>query len=171
MAELTNNMNYLMPTGFKVVIDRENYPNLEFFCQSFQHPDMSMAPSEMPFRKVRNIPLPGGTLDFSDITMSIILDEDMKAYTEMHDWMKRLIDQPLTGALDRKAGVAPSTADITLTILNSKNIAKTEIRFQNVYPTSIGALSYDIKASDVDYLQCTASFSYMYYDMVQISTT
>jgi len=62
-------------------------------------------------------------------------------------------------------------SDATLIVLNSKNIAKTEIRFQNVYPTSIGSLSYDIKASDVDYLQCTASFSYMYYDMVQISTS
>ena len=44
-------------------------------------------------------------------------------------------------------------SDATLTVLNSKNIAKTEIRFKNVYPTSLGSLSYDIKASDVDYLQ------------------
>ena len=62
-------------------------------------------------------------------------------------------------------------SDATLIVLNSKNIAKTEVRFQNVYPTSIGSLSYDIKASDVAYLTCTASFSYLYYDMVQISTT
>jgi hypothetical protein len=58
-----------------------------------------------------------------------------------------------------------------LTILNSKNIAKTEIRFQNVFPTSIGSLSYDVQASDVNYLQASASFSYQNYDIVQISTT
>ena len=61
-------------------------------------------------------------------------------------------------------------SDATLTVLNSKNIAKTEIRFQNVYPTSLGGLSYDIKLSDVDYLQAAASFGYMYYDIVQISS-
>ena len=62
-------------------------------------------------------------------------------------------------------------SDATLTILNSKNIAKTEVRFQNVFPTSIGSLSYDVKAADVDYLQAQASFTYMNYDIVQISTT
>ena len=62
-------------------------------------------------------------------------------------------------------------SDATLTVLNSKNIAKTEIRFKNVYPTSLGSLSYDIKASDVDYLQVQASFNYLHYDIIQISTT
>ena len=62
-------------------------------------------------------------------------------------------------------------SDATLTVLNSKNIAKTEIRFHNVYPTQLGGLSYDIKASDVDYLQVSAAFAYMYYEIVQISTT
>ena len=56
-------------------------------------------------------------------------------------------------------------------VLNSKNIAKTEIRFQNVFPTSIGSLSYDVQAADVDYLKAQASFSYINYDIVQISTT
>ena len=62
-------------------------------------------------------------------------------------------------------------SDATLTILNSKNIAKTEIRFYNVFPISLGALSYDVKRSDIDYLVAAADFSYMYYDIVQISTT
>ena len=62
-------------------------------------------------------------------------------------------------------------SDATLTILNSKNIAKTEIRFQNLYPTSLGGLNYDVKMNDVDYLQATVSFAYMYYEIIQISTT
>ena len=62
-------------------------------------------------------------------------------------------------------------SDATLTVLNSKNIAKTEIRFQNVYPTSLGGLSYDVKLADVDYLQAAVSFNYMYYEIVQVSTS
>ena len=62
-------------------------------------------------------------------------------------------------------------SDATLTVLNSKNIAKTEIRFQNVYPTSLGSLSYDVKLTDVDYLQASVSFAYMYYEIVQVSTS
>ena len=52
-----------------------------------------------------------------------------------------------------------------------KEIGKTEIRFQNIYPTSLGSLSYDVKLSDVDYLQAAVSFNYMYYEIVQVSTT
>ena len=61
-------------------------------------------------------------------------------------------------------------SDATLTVLNSKNIAKTEIRFQNIYPTSLGGLNYDIKLSDVDYLQASVSFGFAIYEIVQIST-
>ena len=39
------------------------------------------------------------------------------------------------------------------------------------FPISLGSLSYDVKASDVDYLQVQASFNYMYYEIVQISTS
>jgi hypothetical protein len=55
-----------------------------------------------------------------------------------------------------------------LTVLNSKNIAVTEIRFQNIFPTSLGSLSYDVQASDVDYLSTEVDFSYMYYEIVQL---
>ena len=50
-------------------------------------------------------------------------------------------------------------------------MTKTEIIFSNLYYISLGSLSYDIKANDVDYLQVQASFNYLNYDIVQISTT
>ena len=59
-------------------------------------------------------------------------------------------------------------SDATLTVLNSKNIAVTEIRFNNIFPTSLGSLSYDVQASDVNYLQASVDFSYMYYEIVQL---
>ena len=31
--ELTTNLNYLQPTGFKLLIDRVKYPNLEYFTK------------------------------------------------------------------------------------------------------------------------------------------
>ena len=37
-AELTSNINYLQPTGFRISIDRKRYPNLEYFCQQVIHP-------------------------------------------------------------------------------------------------------------------------------------
>ena len=39
---------------------------------------------------------------------------------------------------------------------------------KGIFPTSLGALSYDVQASDVNYLQSTVDFSYMYYEIVQL---
>ena len=142
---------------------------------------------------MKSISLPGSTLSFANLDLSFLVDENLNNYKELHDWLIGLgtpeSDSQFAGLLesgsDRFAGSTASSAstgsntaqplnegaiysDATLTVLNSKNIAKTEIRFKNVYPTSLGSLSYDIKASDVDYLQVGASFSYMGYEIVQL---
>tara|TARA_R100000455_G_C6188337_1_gene63525 strand:+ start:38 stop:538 length:501 start_codon:yes stop_codon:yes gene_type:complete len=166
MAELTSNLNYLQPTGFKVIIDRENYPNLEYFVQSFVHPDISLIPSELPYRKVRNIPLPGGTLDFGELSMTIILDEDLKGYQEMHDWMRRIIDQPLKGALARNTTVAPSSADITLTILNSQNNKTKNIKYNEAVPTALGGISFEATAGGTEFLTSTMNFRFTTFELL-----
>ena len=50
--ELTSNLNYLQPTGFKILIDRAKYPNLEYFCQSVEHPSVTANPIEFPVRRI-----------------------------------------------------------------------------------------------------------------------
>ena len=56
MADLTQNINYLQPTSYKLTIDRQNYPNLEYFAQTVTHPGMIMNPVEMPYSKVTGVP-------------------------------------------------------------------------------------------------------------------
>ena len=80
---LTDNINYLQPTGFKVVIDRENYPNLEFFAQSVDHPDVSIGLPNVPFRRIENVAMPGDTIAYSPLNISFILDEEIKSYIEL----------------------------------------------------------------------------------------
>jgi hypothetical protein len=139
--------------------------------------------------------MPGDKLTYQSLDVSFLVDENLNNYKEIHDWMTGIgfpedhkQFQTLQGtSADRFPGTTSGTAatgtsikkpldeggiysDATLTVLNSKNIAKTEIRFQNVYPVTLGGLSYDIKANDVSYIQVNASFNYMYYDIVQISS-
>ena len=90
---LTNNFNYLQPTGFRLVIDRTNYPNLEFFVQDFTHAGVIMNTADLQYKKLAAIPFIGDKLTYNEMLANIILDEDMKAYTEMHDWMRRILDE------------------------------------------------------------------------------
>tara|TARA_R110001592_G_scaffold33074_1_gene115119 strand:- start:617 stop:1216 length:600 start_codon:yes stop_codon:yes gene_type:complete len=186
-------LDYASPIQFRFKCGK--LPEVEFACQTANIPGISLGETDFK-TPLKDISIPGDKVSYGSLDISFLVDENLNNYKELHDWIKGIgfpqnHDQfkalQATGS-DRFPGstagaIVPGVAtpqplaeggiysDATLIVLNSKNIAKTEIRFQNVYPTSIGALSYDIKASDVDYLQCTASFSYMYYDMVQISTT
>ena len=186
-------MDYASPIQFRFKIAK--LPLVEFFIQSVNLPGITLG-SATVVNPLYDYPVPGDKIVYQSLDISFLVDENLNNYKELHDWMTGLgfpkshtqfADLQATGA-DKfpgstkgsvVAGVeipAPLSeggiySDATLTVLNSKNLAKTEIRFQNVFPTVIGSLSYDVKASDVDYLQTTASFSYINYDIVQISTT
>jgi len=186
-------LDYASPVQFRFKIAK--LPQVEFFIQTVNLPGISL-PEATVQTPLWDYAVPGDEISFQSLDISFLVDENLNNYKELHDWLSGLgfgkshqqfADMRATGT-DRFPGTVASTAasgtatpgpipegsiysDATLTILNSKNIAKTEVRFQNVFPTSIGSLSYNVQASDVDYLKASASFSYINYDIVQISTT
>ena len=56
-------------------------------------------------------------------------------------------------------------SDAYLMILSNKNNPIVEIDFKNVFPTSIGGLSFDGGATDVEYLTCDVTFKYQIYEI------
>ena len=183
-------LDYASPVQFRFKCSK--LPTVEFFCQSANIPGISIGTASMP-TGLKDIPIPGEKVSYQDLAISFLVDENLNNYKEIHDWIIALgfpqnhtqfADLQAAGA-DRYPGstsgaIVPETniavplaeggtySDATLTVLNSKNIAVTEIRFDNIFPTSLGALSYDVQASDVNYLQASVDFSYMYYDIVQL---
>ena len=185
--------DYASPIQFRFKITK--LPLVEFTIQTANIPSVTLDEVQQPTR-LKPIALPGSTLSFGNLELSFLVDENLNNYKELHDWLIGLgtpeSDSQFSGLLatgsDRFAGSTASSAatgsgtstplnegaiysDATLTVLNSKNIPKTEIRFKNVYPTFLAGLSYDIKANDVSYIQASATFSYMGYEIVQISST
>ena len=187
-------LDYASPIQFRFKMTK--IPKVEFFVHTANIPGISLGTATVP-SPLYDYPVPGDKINYQSLDISFLVDENLNNYKELHDWISGLgfpsnhqqfADLQATGA-DRFPGSTASSvamgskrtpaplaeggiySDATLTVLNSKNIAKTEIRFKNVYPTSLGSLSYDIKASDVDYLQVQASFNYLHYDIIQISTT
>ena len=183
-------LDYASPVQFRFKCSK--LPSVEFFCQSANIPGISIGTASMP-TGLKDIPIPGEKVSYQDLSISFLVDENLNNYKEIHDWIIALgfpqnhtqfADLQAAGA-DRYPGstsgvIVPETniavplaeggtySDATLTVLNSKNIAVTEIRFHNIFPTSLGSLSYDVQASDVNYLQSTVDFSYMYYEIIQL---
>ena len=185
--------DYASPIQFRFKCTK--LPTVEFFVQSANIPGISLG-SATQTNPLYDIPLPGDKITYAALDMSFLVDENLNNYKEIHDWIlglgfpsnnQQFQDLQSAGS-DRFPGSSKSAAvtgtstpqplneggiysDAILTVLNSKNIAKTEIRFQNIYPTSLGGLNYDVRQTDVDYLNASVSFNYMNYDIVQISTS
>ena len=185
--------DYASPVQFRFKCTK--LPLVEFFVQSVNLPGINLGSAQQT-NPLYDIPLPGDKITYASLDLSFVVDENLNNYKEIHDWILGLgfpsnhtqFQDLQTAGSDRFPGSTRSTAatgtnvpqplneggiysDATLTVLNSKNIAKTEIRFENLYPTSLGSLNYDVRATDVDYLNASVSFNYMNYDIVQISTT
>jgi len=168
---LTTNINYLQPTSFKLVLDRKNYPNLEFFCQNVTHPGMIMNAAELPFRKITGIPFPGDKLTFNELSANVILDEDMIGYQEMYSWIRRLLDEDMRSPLQRTRGTPPHTADITLHILSSANTTTKQIRYRDCIPTALGDVQFESTATGSEFITFNASFRFTYFELLSVNKT
>ena len=163
--ELTTNLNYLQPTGFKILIDRVKYPNLEYFCQQVDHPSVSTNPVEFPVRRITGVPLPGDKITHSEIGFNIILDEEMTGYREMYNWMQRLVNEAQVGPSLRDQKF-PTFADITLMVLSSHNNATQKIKYKDCLPTGLGGIQFTTTTGDVTYLTFTANFRFSTFEIV-----
>lgn len=172
MAQLTENFNYLQPTSFKLVIDRKNFPNLEFFCQNVTHPGLIMPAAEMPIRRMQSIPFPGESLTINELSCNILLDENMQAYEEMYNWIKRNQVTNMEGQQFLKRGTTPPTnADITLSILSSHNNLTNQFRYIDAIPTSLGDINFESTASGTEFITFAASFRFSYFEMMSVNSS
>lgn len=159
------NANFLQATGFRLVIDREKYGNIEYFVQGVQHPSVSLPLAEASYSRVTSVAQIGDKLEFGEVTFNMMLDEGMTGYTEMFNWMKRLVDNkfiPKGAATDT---LPSSEADISLVILNSRNNQVRKIIYRNAFPINLGDVSMEASASDTTAIVVPVTFKYTYFDI------
>jgi len=170
--------NYLRPNAFRFVI--KDLPNVAYTCQSANLPSLQLgfAVQPTPFTDVPRI---GDKLSYGEFTIRFLIAEDMSNYKELYEWMVAIgfpqnYEQykAFTGErLNRfpfyksKSGMSEVLAysDGTLTILDSNNVAKTNIILKDLFPTSVEALDFDITSQTVDYFVGIASFKYTSFEI------
>ena len=147
MSNLTDNYNFLSPTGFKLVINRNNLANTEYFSTSVTLPSLNLGQINVPKNQYKGYL--SGDITFDDFYIRIAIDEDMKVYKELYDWM-----------LQNRDANSPVVYDATLIILTNHNLPNNKIQFTNLFPLSVSGLEFSTQATDVEYLQTDVSFRY-----------
>ena len=81
------NRNFLAPVGFKFSLKRS--PGVAFMCNQANIPDINLGQAVQP-TYLRDIPTPGDKVDFGDLTLRFLVDEDLKNFMEIQNWIRGL---------------------------------------------------------------------------------
>lgn len=162
MAEPTNK-NFLGQTGFRLILDR--IPTATYFSQTASIPSISLGGPTIN-SPIIDYPLPGEKLTFSAFSVTFKVDEDMKNFLELYNWLVGLGSPESFDQYKRYRNTSinqNNLSDGTLIILSSKYNPNLRVKFRGMFPESISELQFSTNAADIDYLEATASFKYKDY--------
>ena len=176
--------DYSQINQFKVYLPL--FPITEWFVTRANIPGVSLgqAVQATPFT---DMPVVGDKLTYDDFYFTFIVDEQLKNYQEMHNWLVN-IGFPASGsqfkAQARPDGTTRASqqildrstpgrvvdmvdrvlySDIELFILSSKNNPVVKIQMFEAFPTSLTAIEYSSQETDTTYAECTCTFAYAYF--------
>ncbi len=173
--QLTNK-NFLSPIGFLFILDKAR--NVSFLCQRAEIPTLALGQVDIPTRGLVPIPVEGN-MRYDDLSIDFIVDEDLKNYLELHNWMRALgTPQELKERKEWTNKWAQNTpsedprySDATIQVLNNNNQANFDIVFKSVFPTSLSTLNFDVTMGDNEFLTATATFQYTLYEIRKTNST
>ena len=177
VAGQPENRNFLSPTGFKFTLKRS--PKVAFFCNSANIPDLTLGIS-VQSSYLKDIDLPGDKISFGDLNLRFLVDENLENYMEIQNWIRGLgypekISQ--FSDLEQQGLIRGNYAkdlqniysDGTLQVLTSSSLPNFQVVFRDLFPYSLGTLSFDATDTDVQYFTADVSFKYTIYDIVDLS--
>ena len=165
MSALQNqptNTSFLSPIGFKFQLN--NFPEVNYFCQSATLPGISIGSISVP-TPLKTIELSGDEVSFEELTIKFIVDENMKNWLAIYDWIIGL-GFPTKEGQEKYAKLAATselTTDAVLTVLTSNMNPQINFRFNECFPLNLSSIAFDSGGTDIDYVTADVSFRYDVY--------
>ena len=142
-------------------------PNLSEFVQQVNLPSLSLLQLEQPTIFGVNIPHPSGKYIFEDLTVTFLVDEDMKNWSEIYEWL-RSIGSP--GVRDSSERIEPEQFHSrgSFTILNSSYKPKFNVDIHNMFPIALSSIQLSTVSTDSEPVFATATFAYSHYEIEKV---
>ena len=171
------NRNFLSLTGFKFNLKRS--PKVAFFCNQANIPDLNLGFTVQP-NYLRDIPTPGDKIEFGDLNLRFLVDENLENFMEIQNWIRGLgYPEEVQEFRDLAAGGITQGryvkdrqniySDGTLQVLSSNLVAKFNVNFKDLFPYSLTTLTFDATDTDIQYFTADVSFKYTIYNIVDLS--
>ena len=171
------NRNFLSPTGFKFTLNRA--PKVAFFSNSANIPGMNLGVAIQP-SYLKDIDTPGDKIVFEDFTLRFLVDEDLKNYMEIHNWIRGLGYpdnlKEIYDLQDQQKYVDMSKSknmniysDGTLSVLSSGLKSNFKVKFNDLWPYNLSSLNFDATDTDIEYFTADVTFKYTIYEITDLS--
>ena len=169
-ANQLENRNLLSPVGFKFTLAKD--PKASFLSNSAKIPDITLGTATQP-TYLKDLDVPGDKIRYGDFTLRFLVDEDLKNYMIIHNWITGLgysettqDFKDLTTDDDGQRDYQEQYSDGSLHILNSNYRDVAVIKFIDLFPTALTSLDFDASSADVQYFTAEATFKYTVYNVV-----
>ena len=176
-----SNTDLLQSTKFRLTFDR--LPGITYFCQNANFPGVSLTEimRQTPFV---DLYVPGEKLIYDTFNITFLVDEEMRSWLEIHDWMRGItfptnfqeyvnLARSSTGAINNNfygnaIGAKPQYGNATLTVYSNKNNPSIRLKFVDIFPTSLATILFNTSDTAENIMTADATFRFNYYDYERI---
>lgn len=169
------NLSFLNDNSFQFKI--LNSPNVTFFVTKVAIPEISVETTNQS-TLYNTIPLPGDEINFGDLIVSFKVQENLKDYLDIYNWLINsghpinltdLYDQqsfvrnnPQLGGEASNGGIF---SDSILTVLDNSLNPRFDVHFYKCFPHRLSSINFSTQVRQASPLEVTASFKYVYFDI------
>jgi len=171
-SEQPTNMNYLSPVNFDLLIQK--LPETRYYCVGATLPSINFTEAIQSTPLAIEAYLPGDKITFDPLTVRFIVDEDMKNYQEIYEWIIALGPGFDTDDYRELIGANRSTnnfynktgdfldmySDTTLVVNTSANNPNIYFSFEDCFPTSLSSVEFKTDETDVPYVVADLTLRY-----------
>ena len=152
------NINSNLLQSAKYIFVSHNTPFLNYFSQTATLPGVSTNPvlAPTPYSETWRH---GDKMDFQELTITALIDEDLRVFEETYNWLKGLT-YPHNGSEYEKQKRSGLYADMDLLFLTNSATDNLSIRFTNCHPIALGSLTMSSMDSPVSVITCDFTFRY-----------
>jgi len=154
LSRQVTNTSLLGPTSFRLSIMR--LPEVTYFCQSANVPSISVEQLDRAnmFVDIKEI----GKPSYGDFNISFLVDEDLKNWKSIHDWMRGVA--PFDDFTENIDPYADHRSDAILMITTGAMNPNVEITFKGCFPSEMGEIAFDSKDTEIDPIVVDLTFGF-----------
>ena len=177
LTRTPTNTDLLQSTKFRVTFDR--LPGATYYCQAANLPGVSLTEVIRPTPFI-DLFVPGEKMIYDSFNITFLIDEDLRAWTELHDWIrgitfptdfKEYVDlarQAKAPYIRGREKNKPQYSSAIMTMYTNKNNANFRVKFVDLFPTSLSTIMFNSMDSAENIAVADATFRFAYFEYERI---